>query len=331
MGDIASPDLVRLRRSISEHRNDIHTRSLKGSLMDLPSFLPALARVPCDEDGVRAQSASPHLDVILRRAGPGAGLIDVAVGVISRRQHFVPHQQVIHALERALSAVRVNPSQVRAAVELADFGARMALAIDLPSDLDLDAGHGERLGLRLQCTNALNRGGLRFLMSWHRLVSDTSIAVGTTRLEYRLAHRMPVRITDVVPSVRNALERAQSERAGLAAWRQVLITRDQLVSWADGAVRRMWGPRAAARVFHIAMTGFDGEPAYGFERASPSRRTMRATGPVTSVPSFAETAYDALLALAWLAREGREASERFDRQIEMAMLMRALLWRGRRS
>jgi hypothetical protein len=87
----------------------------------------------------------------------------------------------------------------------------------------------------------------------------------------------------------------------------------------------MWGWRAAARIFHIAMTGWDADPAFNVERVVPSRRTMQASDPVPGAPAFVETAYDALLALGWIARDGRDVNERFDRMVQTAMLMRALL------
>jgi hypothetical protein len=138
---------------------------------------------------------------------------------------------------------------------------------------------------------------------------------------------LPARLGDILPGVQKAIELANAERAVLEKWRQRLVTRDQLVDWVDGSVRRMWGWKAAARIFHIAMTGWDAEAAFGAERGVPSRRTMQATDPVPGCPAFTETAYDALLALGWIAREARDPGERFDRMVETALLMRALLGR----
>jgi hypothetical protein len=248
--------------------------------------------------------------------------------VVTRRHQLVPHGRVIHSIGRALGVLRADPAQARAELDLAGFGAQMTLTVDLPARFDLDPGDGHPLGLRLMCTNAVNGGGLRLLLTWHRRVSGSAIAVGTTGLEYRLAHRLPARLADLVPSVQKAVERAQTERAALAQWHSMLVSRDTLAGWADGALRRMWGRRAAARVFHICMTGWDAEPAFSVERCAPTRRTMQATDPVPGAPAFAETAWDALLALAWVARDARDTGERFDRLVEGAVLMRGLLRGG---
>jgi hypothetical protein len=232
---------------------------------------------------------------------------------------------VIAALERALVAVRANPDEARAQLALEEFGAHMALTVDLPHVFDFDPGDGACLGLRLTCFNAVTGSGPRLMMSWHRQASDASVAVGITRLEYRLSHRTPVAPGELIPAVQEAIARARAETEELAAWRDRLVTRAQLAHWTDGAVRRTWGPRAAARIFHIAMTGWDAEAAFGFERVAPSRRTMRATRQVPGAPRFVETVYDALLAAAWIGNQEHDWQERIDRVVEVTLLMRALL------
>ena len=342
MGEIVNPALAGIRKQQGPKipdlraradawtaRNDLRTYS--GSLRDVAGLVPGFDRRALtseDRDVVREDSvgiARSHLDVIVRRAGPGVGLLEMPVGVVTRRHQLLPHARVIENLERALGVIRVDPAHTPAQLDLTGFGARMSLAVDLPTRFDFDPVGSPPLGLRILLNNSVNGGGLRLLSVWHQRGSESAFAVGVTRLESRLAHRLPARLGDIVPAVHKALEIAQAERDALMEWNRQLVTRDQLVSWVDGSVRRMWGRQAAARIFHIAMTGWDAEPAFNVERVLPSRRTMQATNPVPGAPAFVETAYDALLALGWIAREARDAGERFDRIVETALLMRALL------
>jgi hypothetical protein len=321
MGDLVAPNLIRHSGSAPPFTGA--PEPWRGTLPDATRFLPEFERRPFGEAG-RATSSAPHLDVILRNAGAPTGLFEIPVGVVTRRYPLVTHQRVVQAIERALAAARISASAAQAQIELSDFGASMVLSVDLPGAVHF-SGDGEALRLRLHCLNALNGGGLRLMLSWHRAASNTLIAVGSTRLEHRLAHRLPARVSDLVPTVQKALQRARNETSELSAWQHRLIGRRQLARWADGAVRRMWGPRDAARVFHIAVTGWDAVPAFGFERTLPSRRTMRAMRAVPAAPRCVESAYDTLWVLAWLAQDGGNAPERFDRQVEAAVLMRALL------
>ncbi|HWQ37941.1 MAG TPA: hypothetical protein VNM24_04900 [Burkholderiales bacterium] len=343
MGEIVSPAIARLR-ALRERSDRAALRAsqvappdparpampelgeprrFEGTLDEIAALLPRFERRAFDAAS-REDAEHPHLGVIVRRAAPDVGLIDLPVG-LTRRQPLVSHGRVIEALQRALGAARADPQQVRAGVELTDCGARMTLALAWPEAFGCDLGAGERLDLRLACWNSMDGGGPRLLLAWQRTVCAVSIPVGITRPDYRLAERLPMPVGDIAACVQRLLERAAGEREALACWRQTLVTRARLALWVDGAVRRIWGPRVAARVFHAAVSGWDAEPAFGFERVPPSRRTMRATMPIPFAPRFAETVYDALLSAAWVAAQERDAQRRIDRQIELCVLMRALL------
>jgi hypothetical protein len=318
MGDIVNPVLARLAEPARTHAARQEARLFEGSLREVEAHVPSFERRPLSRDGEAGGARDPehpHLDLVVRCAGPGAGLIDVPVGVVSRRYQLVAHGRVLNAIDKALGAARADPEHAASQLELAAFGAQMSLAVDLPGRFDFDPGDGVPLGLRL-------------LTCWHRRAAGTSIVVGTTRLEWHLAHRLPARLSDVVPSIQRALQQAQAERQAIQSWRERLLTREQLVDWVNGPLRRMWGARAAARVFHIAMCGWDAVPAFCGERALPSRRSMQATSPVPAAPPFVESAWDALIAVAWVARDGRDFQDRFDRLVEIAVLMRSLLKDG---
>lgn len=331
MGEIVSPAIAGLRQLGERSRRagppETGVELFSGSLRDVAALLPEFVRKP--PAPVDRASGQPLFDSLVRRAGPGVGLLDVPFGTVTRRHRLAPHARLIEAVKRPISAVCVNPGEARCELELSALGESMALSVELPDRLGFDPGDGEQLRLRLLCLNAVTGGGPRLLLCWHRQASSSLVPVGATQMQFRLAPRPALQTDEVAPAVDAALELARAERAGLAGWRHLLLTRDRLVKWADGAIRRVWGPRAAARVFHIAMSGWDAQAAYGFERVPPSRRTMRATEPVPALQDFAESAYDALLAAAWVARSGRDACERFERVCEIALLMRALL-RGER-
>jgi hypothetical protein len=342
MGEIVNPALAGIHKQLKSNmpelrakadawsaRNDL--RNYTGSLHDIAALVPdfdrkSLAKKDFSVAGAAdVQNDTSHLDVVLRRAGPGVGLLEMPVGVVTRRHQLAPHARVIQNLEGVLGVVDADAGHAQTQLDLTDFGARMSLVIDLPARFNLDVGDESPLGLRIFVHNSVNGGGLRLLVVWRQQNSESAFACGVTRLESGLVHRLPTLLSDIGARVQKALEIAQAERAALREWNTHLVTRDQLVAWVDGSVRRMWGRHAAARVFHIAMTGWDADPAFSVERVVPSRRTMQATDPVPGAPAFVETAYDALLALGWIARDGRDVNERFDRMVETAMLMRALL------
>jgi hypothetical protein len=320
---------LRAKADAWSERNDL--RNYTGSLHEIAALVPefdrkSLAKKDSSVAHVAGvQSDTSHLDVVLRRAGPGVGLLEMPVGVVTRRHQLLPHARVIQSLENSLGAAAADAAHASTQLDLTDFGARMSLTVDLPAHFDLDLGGGAPLGLRILVHNSVNGGGLRLLVVWQQRNCASAFLCGVTHLESRLVHRLPTLLGDIGASVRKALEVAKAERDALREWNTQLVTRDQLVAWVDGSVRRMWGWQAAARIFHIAMTGWDADPAFSVERVVPSRRTMQATDPVPGAPAFVETVYDALLALGRIARDGRDVNERFDRMVQTALLMRALL------
>jgi hypothetical protein len=311
MGEIVNPALAGLREQVHSPLPCAEPRGFAGSLRDLAALVPQSGRRP-----------------FLSRRATGSPVAPAMSGtIVPGLFRLFDHARLIHALDRALRENGIAPGEAAAELEPSRHATRISLSVRLPQRLDFDPGDTAPLTVELRCESAID-GSLRLLACWRRRASQSAFAVGVTRLEFQLAHRLPARIADIAPQISRALALADGERAQLRAWRERLVTRDQLVAWTDGAVRRMWGPRAAARVFHIAMTGWDAEPAYGFERAAPSRRTMQATDPVPAAAPFVETVYDSLLAAAWVGRSGRDCSERLDRLVEIAVLMRSLVRAG---
>jgi len=83
--------------------------------------------------------------------------------------------------------------------------------------------------------------------------------------------------------------------------------------------------RLAARFLHIAVTGFDAELADPFEAGPPSAKTLTLTRRVRGSPAFAQSAWEACQALAWLAKERRDPRERIERMLQIPELMQALM------
>ncbi len=346
MGEIVNPGLVGVHKQLGSGmpelrakadawsaRNDL--RNYTGNLREIAALVPEFDRRSLAQkdssigraagvQGAGVRDDSSHLDVVLRRAGPGVGLLEMPVGVVTRRHQLLPHARVIQNLEKALEAAEADPLHAQTQLDLTDFGARMSLLVDLPSRFNFELADNVPLGLRVLVHNSVNGGGLRLLVVWQLQDSASAFLCGVTHLASRLVHRLPTQLDNICSSVRKALDVAQAERAALQQWSTQLVTRDQLVAWVDGSVRRMWGRQAAVRLFHIAMTGWDADPAFSVEKVVPSRRTMQASDPVHGTPAFVETAYDALIALGWIARDGRDANERLDRMVQTGLLMRAL-------
>ena len=182
------------------------------------------------------------------------------------------------------------------------------------------------VALRLVCLNSVDGSTpLRMLLGWYRFVCANGLAVGTTRCEWRLVHREGMMPADVTPLLQAGLELAEREKLAVREWRATPVAAPRLGAFADGRLCAAWGVRLAARFLHIAATGFDAELAYPFEPGPPSAKTMAPSRRVPGSPAFAQTAWDACQALAWLAKERKDPRERIERMLQIPELMRAVM------
>ncbi len=298
-------------------------RSWRGELDEILPRLPAFDRAPFATPGAAGHG---FLDAIVRRAEPGRGLPAVPVAVVSKRYQLLPHAEAAEAVRAALAAIGVHPRDMQAEVSLAAYGARLWLAVRLPREHDFDPGDGHPMALRLVCLNSVDGSTpLRILLGWYRFVCANGLAVGTTRAEFRLVHREGMMPADVAPLLKAGLELAGREKLALREWRATPVPAPRLAAFADGRLADAWGVRLAARFLHIAVTGHDAELAFPFEPGPPSAKTLTPTRRVPGSPAFAQTAWDACQALAWLAKERRDPKERVERELQVPELMQGLV------
>ncbi len=274
---------------------------------------------------VRRAAGSQRLDVIVREPMPD-GAARVPAGAVAREQRLVQHADVAAVVRAALAANGIRDYEAEGELRLAEYGARMTLSLTLPDRYGFDPGDGHPLALRLLCVNTMERrGGLRFLLTWHRFASGAGIAVGTTQLKCHYAHRQSPLAEELGGVLARGIALAQEEQAALREWLLTPVPLEALAAWVDGPVRRAWGPKAAARAWHICQRGYDAEFARSVDEAAPSKRELKPTEPVPGIPAGAGSAFHVSQALAWLAKERRDVEETLDWMSGIPGLMRVLL------
>lgn len=93
-------------------------------------------------------------------------------------------------------------------------------------------------------------------------------------------------------------------------------------------MKKLWGVKAAARVYHIALYGCDVTLTDPFERAKPSQKSvqLRAVVPGSGIPRGGFlTAFGVSQALSWVAGRRTDILEQMNWKDEIPGLMRRLL------
>jgi hypothetical protein len=250
-----------------------------------------------------------HQDVIVRMP------IDtdsdfIPVGVVSKEYALVQHVDVVDVVLNALSVSEIAADDVDVALEITEYGERMALSVYLPDKYSFDPGDGHKMALRLECMNSVDGStGFRALMGWFRFVCSNGLIIGVTRSDVRRRHVGGLTLDDVADVLQSGLAECEAEKKNFQLWLRTEVDPVRMKKWIDDDLKKAWGFKAATRAFHIASVGCDVTVVGPYKGHSPT------TIPVSngdSVPGAAEKCrnlFDLSQVLAWLARDRTDIQE----------------------
>jgi hypothetical protein len=303
--------------------------SVESSLDAVREWLPVFDRRPFAmhrRGGVPAP-ANPRYDAIVRRDGYS----EMPVGIVSKQYTLVQHTDVLDTVVQELRGVDIEAEAVKARLELTEYGERMALHCFLPRHY-YDSGDGHPMELRLTCFNSVE-GSLRLcaFLGWFRFVCSNGLIVGQGRVQLRQAHHRGLDLGRIGPILRSGLEDVTREKRQFSVWQAAQVRRETLAAWVDGPLCERSGALAAARAYHIALTGHDADRFLDrWKQRKPTERRV-ACGPFVPGAVRASNVYDVSQALAWLAKERGEFSQQVQRMEQIPSLLRELLKAARRG
>ncbi len=298
----------------------------KGSLRGVGQHLPHFRRLALGltQPGRGRSRLNGRLDLIVRDP-IGQDMDHVPVGTVSRSYRLIQHAEVLETATRALEASGVDAGRVRAHLRLTELGERMGLSLMLPWEYAMDPGDGHRMALQVECVNSVDGSTrLRAMVGWFRFVCSNGLVVGESRLNVRRRHAHGISLDDLGASIIAAVAESETDRKTLKKWKDTPVQEGPLISWVNGTLARRWGPLAAARALHIALTGWDGTVSRFRRGLPPSALEVRPDRPVPGTPERARTLFDLSQVLAWLAKERKELSEQMEWRQEIPDLIRAL-------
>lgn len=103
------------------------------------------------------------------------------------------------------------------------------------------------------------------------------------------------------------------------------IDRMELDEWADNHLAKAWGAQAAARLCHIARTGFDGRVGRGRKGDRPHSLPVSSDTVVPGACAPIKNLYHVSQALVWIAQQGKNVETSQSRMNQIARLLRTLI------
>ncbi len=254
------------------------------------------------------------------------GDLPTPVGIVSKRYTLVQHQDLFQKATEALKKAGIETGERDAELLLSAYGSRMEATFTFPKKFAFDPGDGSPITLRLYCVNSVDASSrLAIMLGWFRFICGNGLILGTTLFSQRLVHNEFLQLPDLDKVLTQGISLAEKEKEHLRDWIKKTVPQNKLEAWVDGKLCKMWGPLAAARIWHICRTGKDGEFANPAEKAPPHIKEMVPTVAVPGAPRKAENAYHICQALSWVVRERRQVQDQLDGMRQLPELMKALV------
>ena len=270
---------------------------------------------------------------------PSDNQVEIPIATVSGQYELVQHHDVLEALETALKQIHnldpdrnCDPEHLDAELTLTEYGERMQVSWTLPN-YDFDPGDHHPIVLKVNAFNSVDKTtALSINLSWYRLVCSNGMMFGTADARLRRIHLQSRKSEDIKKFLQKQLRRAPKAQSLYKQWYEKTVFHEakpsqvQIEHWIDETVAKRWGVHAAAKAYHIAKTGYDGELVNPFEQdVKPHEREVQCKDKVPGSFAPVRNAYDISQVLSWLASQRGAIQDRLDRTMDIPYLMRALL------
>jgi len=274
------------------------TRIIRGTLSELRRLLPRFEL----RFGVRS-------DKVVVRQPLNATESERIVARVSNRYSLVQHHDVLDAAEALLPRFEAEPKDALAEIVMTPRGERIDLTMDLPSN-SYTPSDGYALATRMRLRNSVDTstalfGSIEFL----RVVCSNGM-VGWRGSPVRRTHVQFLALSQVRNRLLSDFDQVGEDRAYFEEMLVHQISREQLVQWVDEVVANQWDRCAAARVFHVAASGCDGDVICRRD-ISPHRLALQNIMPAPGACAPASNVYHVAQALSFVASRLVSWSDRY--------------------
>ncbi len=338
-----------------------HARKVKvyeGSIDEIRQHIPCFIQEPFrTEDG----GTNQHLDIIVRKPlRKSQGLLlpnddeaHIPIATVSKQYSLIQHHDCLKALEAALSQNSIDPESLEVKMMLTEYGERMWFSFTLPTygfDPEVNTygftpEDGYPIVLRVNILNSVDKTtALEIILTWDRLVCANGMIYGED-VDFRKIHLTRLLNYSVIEKflkMQLERERFSKQKERIEKWYAAKVTIRKLAEikpspgqvehWLDMVVSKRWNTNAAARVYHIAKTGYDGKfincPKQSNKKKVSFNDLILKSQSKDRIPgSFApvRNAYDISQVLSWIAGQRGTIQQQLEWIMDIPGLVEALL------
>jgi hypothetical protein len=249
----------------------------------------------------------------------------IPIGTVSPSYSLAQHREVAELCFKGLTRCDVKPEEIRPELGLTDLGEWMNFRLVLPARFAMQEADGQQTALRLECFNSVDGSSrLIIVFGWLRFICANGLIIGETMIQIRERHDGTLALDEIPNRIEQAFATAEADRQRRLQLQKVPVEGNTLIPWVDGPVVKAWGKKAAARILYICRTGHDAEFDDPFAPGEASEKPMRRREPVPGSAIPANTAFEVMQAMSYVATGRNDASERQRMQRELDMLLEVL-------
>jgi hypothetical protein len=262
------------------------------TLKTVLDYLPIFER--CDFGG------NEYLDEIIRRPF-GHDERTIPVGAVSKRYFLIQHFELVQSLSRGLESVGIKAAEVPTELWISEYGERIRIQCRC-SNRPFDPGDDFPLVLSAECFNSVDKTcALEVRMFWLRLACMNGLSIKENAVLRKVHDAVWMNREDPGQFVRSQLDHADVYFALVREWMDRRTDLDRIAKWVDSTVADQWTNEAAARVYHICSTGFDGAVVPSRAGTPPHTQQVSSDKLVSGACAPVGTVYHAAQALSWVA------------------------------
>jgi hypothetical protein len=267
---------------------------------------------------------NPFLLTVMRRPLSAAER-PIPVGVVSHTYSLVSHGEIAALCRQGIIDAGIDGNTLSYEVGLSELGEWMNFRIYLGKTYSFTDTSGKQVDLRLECFNSVDGSSrLMIVFGWLRFVCANGLIIGETKIEINERHNRTLDLALVSERIGPALKAVEADRRSMDQSQTQYVAIDEIRKWADDKLTEEWGKKAAARVFHICDSGKDVEIGDPFATGSATQKPIRYLERVPGSPERAETKFDVLQALSFIATRRNNSEERIAWQAGIPRLLQHL-------
>ena len=317
-----------------------------GQIGELRQEIPRFTIAPFSVEG---RGVNKYLNLIVREPSKeNQGYLlrsenqdefQIPVATVSKQYKLVQHQHIVEALEDAFKQVGLNPDCLQVKLTITEYGERMWISFTLPKDSQYVFDLNKRTHvLQVNALNSVDKTtALEINLTWYSLNSMTGMLVrrGARLKKIHLKSRKPEGFEEFL---KKQLGHASKDIHRVKTWYQTKVNFEkkelsnvkpsagQIEHWINTTVAKRWGDHTAARAYHIAKTGYDGEIANPSEPdVQPHKREVRSKPLVPGSFAPVLNAYDISQVLSWIASQRGTIQDQLEWMMDIPTLMHVLL------